>query len=192
MFTVIKDVLTPKEQREILETPVTYMRSCCSLQTLLHGDPAARGFIEHVSQRSKGRLDFTLTSRWYEAAMQLASFRKLHALAQDIRKQTDIKKIQIVWHVMTVEPSAETQDWHKDAPGKRFYKTIIIPLTYEPKDSGTEFLQSKRPLRIVCANPYGGAVVFDGRTVHRGSCHKCSHTRVFLYAAVFSGSDPNT
>ena len=47
------------------------------------------------------------------------------------------------------------------------------------------------PPFVKIVNPYGGAVIFDGRTVHRGCHHPGTRRRMYLYAAIFTGSDPN-
>ena len=117
------------------------------------------------------------------------AFRGAHAIAEDV-KQTGAG-CRVVWHAMRVAPGPEgrvDQQLHVDDDGERerSYYTLLMPLTCYEGEGGTWF----SALEEVVA-PYGGAVVFDGGVLHKGTGNHSEHARVFLYAAIFSGNDEN-
>jgi hypothetical protein len=96
------------------------------------------------------------------------------------------------WHLFVVDTGAPAQDWHRDAPRNRCYTTHLIALTHDPPDSGTEFSSKMDGAsRCFILNEPGAIVSFSGRTIHRGTAHHGDAPRKFLYAAVYSGVDPN-
>jgi len=68
---------------------------------------------------------------------------------------------------------------------------LLFPLTKDPPSAGrTEFFHGQdQPAAPVGV---GDCLCFDGRRRHRGMRNNArSHVRVFLYIAVYSGTDYN-
>lgn len=77
-----------------------------------------------------------------------------------------------------------------DSARSWFYFTLLMPLTKDPPSAGrTEFFhpEDQPPVPVV-----GDCLCFDGRRRHRGQRNGAkTHVRVFLYIAVYSGTDFN-
>jgi hypothetical protein len=192
---VRREVLVGEEVRQLLHTEVISGRARAALWDLANSATKSV-FSKDIHDRMNGRVDRELSGAWARAArQQLPSFAKVEAAIADMsRKGSGYGRMQIAWHVMTVHPGALLQEWHRDAPHKKGYKTFIIALTQDPAGSGTEFpvKQAGGEERTVVINQYGGVVAFTGGASHRGTAHTHTCARVFLYAAMFCGDDPNT
>jgi hypothetical protein len=183
-------LLSPGELRELLEAAVVpYARGKpVSLLDIASG-ACANAFVEHATPRGAGRVDIALTPAWARSAVRLRAFGKIASLVDVVTQERT--NLRVGWHLMVVAPGACAQGWHADAPGKRFYRTLLVPLTCDHPTAGTEFVTGMATTRLV--NPYGGALLFDGSVVHRGCGNPPGQSRrLFLYAAIFSGVDPNT
>ena len=94
---------------------------------------------------------------------------------------------------MRVGGRSAAQDAHLDAGGRdapRVYLTLLVPLNHHPGSGGTEF-PGHPELDGRVLSPLGGAVAFGGRVLHRGAANDSQEDRLFLYAAVHTGGDPN-
>lgn len=102
-------------------------------------------------------------------------------------------KAALLWdsHLVLVLPGAPPQWYHVDSSRSWFYFTLIFPLTKDPEKAGrTQFLENKDQPSVPVG--VGDVLVFDGKRKHRGSGNETrNHVRVFLYIAVYSGTDFN-
>lgn len=189
-FLLFPSLLSPREVALLLQSPVR-KESGASLLDIVTSPSSNYAFLDHATERGKGRVDFALNRNWErEASSSLTQFRKVKNVVRRIAEGKQSKSVSVQWHVMVVSPGAKEQEWHKDAPGKRVYSTFLLPLTRDPPSSGTEFKGRGRGKTEV-ANPFGGGILFDGKVAHRGTSHPGPEERIFLYAAIFAGSDPN-
>ena len=99
-------------------------------------------------------------------------------------------RAKVDWHVQVVYPGSPDQPVHvddsNDRGGGRCYYTMIVPLVDDPKAGGTYF-----PSLDYVFTSYGGLLVFRGDVAHAGVGNRSSNDRYFLYAAVYTGKDPN-
>ena len=73
-FKLYRDVLTPKEVRELLQTPLGLSpRTSASLLDIASGR-LANACVEHTTERGRGRVDVALTPSWARSAASLPSF----------------------------------------------------------------------------------------------------------------------
>lgn len=182
-------LLSAGELRELLEAAVVpYARGKpVSLLEIASG-ACTNAFVEHATPRGTGRVDIALTPAWVRSAVRLPAFAKIASLVDVVTQERN--NLRVGWHLMVVAPGARAQGWHTDAPAKRFYRTLLVPLTRDHPTAGTEFVTA---MTTTVVNPYGGALLFDGSVVHRGCGNPPGQScRLFLYAAIFSGVDPNT
>lgn len=145
-------------------------------------------FSSQTDPRGYGRIDRTLSSAWVGAARrQIAGFHRVAEAVDAIALETQ-RAVSTGWHLMIVAPGAEPQAWHRDAYKKKVYLTCIFALTEDGDASGTEF---KVGNSTHIENHHGGLVVFSGGTLHRGTAHHGPQNRIFLYAVIHTGNDPN-
>jgi hypothetical protein len=161
--------------------------------TLTHRGNASRFVLDAVPREHKTRWDITLSSKWVEEMIKINSaFAYAVELADGVRKHMGgpaCKKANIVWHAQIVHPNSPNQALHMDDDVKhkrRYYYTLIIPLTNDHQAGGT-FV----PLLNKTFASFGGAIVFDGAVEHAGMGNKTNNDRIFLYAAIFTGYDRN-
>lgn len=189
------DVLTPSEAESLLIRPVPLGTTQASITDLL-ADPLRRPVADAV-ERGKGRLDITLGLDWTESAERhLPGFRKVVALIDAFRREHEsrCRGAKLRWHAMRVQPRASAQGWHMDSGGHRgAYFTFLVPLTRDPDGSGTEFPVCDGAVMTGTrvANTLGDVHGFSGDQWHRGTSHRGPTARVFLYAALYRGRDPN-
>jgi ectoine hydroxylase-related dioxygenase (phytanoyl-CoA dioxygenase family) len=78
--------------------------------------------------------------------------------------------------------------WHYDNDSAVFFLTMLLPLTEPVADCGrTEFHEEEEPM---CVSPRS-ALLFDGKTLHRGTANNSNAQRIFAYIAVTSERDAN-
>ena len=163
------------------------------------------------------KMDYFLHKRNYEYWLEKAvpTFSdKIHDLIAYIveanttcKKHSKKKELNIEYHLMHTESSdkSKPQELHVDAPDKKCYYTIIIPLTNDNQDvekekyTGTHFCQNfntytastKEEYTDRCVNLYRGAVIFKGDVEHYGLPNLTGKKRIFLFIVVYTGKDPN-
>lgn len=187
--SVRRGVLSRADTAELLRVTVRSGRHAFSASTAL-SRPNRSLFVLDICARGEKRRDVLLSGAWERAMVRsCAPFAKLSA---SLRPGTPVRSLQMDWHLFVVESGAPAQDWHRDAPRSRRYRTHLVALTHDPPDSGTEFCSTAGGVeRCFILNELGGIVSFSGRSVHRGTAHRGAAPRLFLYAVVYSGADPN-
>lgn len=142
-------------------------------------------------REQKTRWDIKLTDKWVEEMRRTnGAMRTAYDIATSVKiMNPKCKRAKIDWHVMIVHPKSPDQALHIDDVGRggsRCYYTLIIPLTSDPRAGGTYFPSLKRTFTY-----YGGYVLFDGKIEHAGIGNKSDKDRLFLYAAIYTGTDKN-
>ena len=143
-----------------------------------------------VMPRGPGRFDVALAAvvTTHPAARAIENLACAHARRLRLTRPP-ITRL----HLMIVQPGATAQPWHCDGGARsgRGYATLIVPLTRDPRGSGTEFRGAGSPGGTVLLGEFGGAYCFDGGVAHRGSAHAGSAPRLFMFAVLCAGEDPN-
>lgn len=191
-FTIFSEVLSDRELRDLFEIRTGPLHTSVSIEDIVCGHSSPM-FVKHRTPRGHGRVDIALTPSWARLARRtVPPFAKVAGIVEEMAAKSSSAKTRIQWHLMVVSSGAAAQEWHQDAPGNKVYITFLLPLTHDVPGSGTEFeTKTKGKASTIIFNSFGSACAFDGRTVHRGTSHTGTQDRVFLYAAVFTGSDPN-
>lgn len=180
------NVFETHEIEELLSHCLYTRRTRFSLSTFSK-NISVTPFVRAVSPRGPGRIDVTFSSLWTTSMFKTcAVFERLKRIVESASPCAT----RCDWHLMIVENGAPEQDWHNDAHSNKFYRTFIIPLSKDDPFSGTEFCNESGSTFLY--NEYGGIMSFSGKVVHRGTCHNGLRPRLFLYAAVYTGTDPNS
>ena len=155
---------------------------------LLIGDSRFSG-KEDVVERSRGRLDFSLSDALYKRLVSAGERAKMEEeIATTARLASYSGRLHHSFHVMVVEPGAVDQAWHYDNDSAVFFLTMLLPLTEPTPDCGrTEFFEETAPLVGVV----GSSIVFDGKQLHRGTANLSQKRRIFAYLVATSESDAN-
>lgn len=154
-------------------------------------------YIAEISSRcdSAGppqRLDLCLTPSGVNSLLPPEAIQAVDAIVYGLKRAL-LFKGRVTWdsHLVLVLPGAPPQKYHVDSSRSWFYFTLIFPLTKDPEKAGrTQFHESKDQPEVPVG--VGDVLVFDGKRKHRGSGNETkNHVRVFLYIAVYSGTDWN-
>ncbi|GAB5032707.1 Hypothetical protein NocV09_01001540 [Nannochloropsis oceanica] len=170
------------------------------IQTLFESEHATQvkhPYIAEISSRCDSggppqRLDLRLTSSGVQCLLTPTAILGVEAIIFSLKEALQFAgKVQWDTHLVLVLPGAPEQKFHVDSSRSWFYFTLIFPLSKDPPKAGkTEFWDKKD--QPVVPVERGDVLVFDGRRKHRGSANATSrHVRVFLYIAVYSGTDWN-
>ena len=162
-----------------------------------HATQVKHPYIDEISSRcdSAGppqRLDLRLTSSGVQSLLTPTAIQGVETIVFSLKEALQFTgKVQWDTHLVLVLPGAPEQKFHVDSSRSWFYFTLIFPLSKDPPKAGkTEFWDKKD--QPVVPVERGDVLVFDGRRQHRGSANATAkHVRVFLYIAVYSGTDWN-
>lgn len=180
------------------QTSFSLLDLCSIAETTSDGRPKgnASAFIVTESggvtpREQRTRWDIKLTEKWVDEMRRAnRAMRIAYDIATSVRSMNPrCKRAKIGWHVMIVHPKSPDQVLHIDDDGQggsRCYYTLIIPLTSDPRAGGTYFPNLKRIF-----THYGGYVLFDGKVEHAGIGNRSNSDRLFLYAAIYTGTDEN-
>jgi ectoine hydroxylase-related dioxygenase (phytanoyl-CoA dioxygenase family) len=162
-----------------------------------HATQVKHPYIAEISSRcdSAGppqRLDFRLTSSGVQSLLTPVAIQGVEAIVFSLKEALQFTgKVQWDTHLVLVLPGAPEQKFHVDSSRSWFYFTLIFPLSKDPPKAGKTEFWNKTDQPVVPAER-GDVLVFDGRRKHRGSANATAkHVRVFLYIAVYSGTDWN-
>lgn len=135
-----------------------------------------------LPRERRTRWDLKLTPRWVsEMRSSNPAFDTACAITESIECGVNVD-----WHVQLVFPGSPDQVVHADHQRAKCYYTVLVPLVDNPRAGGTFFPKLDRTFAS-----YGSAVVFDGTVEHAGLGNRSQQYRYFLYAAVYTGRDPN-
>lgn len=189
------DLFSSDDVRSLLDEPVhgRYVSLRAALTKVADGVRLGKatgvvaGYGTRWTARNPMRWDITLSNAWVDEARKTnGSFAKADANARSVRKMRGCGRAKVVWHAMLVRPGSPSQEDHVDAPGGKCYYTYVVPLEGRANGGGTFF-----PHMGLAFQQVGGAVLFRGDVLHRGLGNQSTEDRVFLYAAIFAGEDPN-
>lgn len=138
------------------------------------------------------RLDLALSPSGVHALLTPPAIAAVEAIVWGLKHALQFTG-KVTWdsHLVIVLPGAPEQRFHVDSARSWFYFTLLMPLTKDPPSAGrTEFFHSEDQPPVPVG--VGDCLCFDGRRRHRGQRNGArSHVRVFLYIAVYSGTDYN-
>lgn len=192
------------EDKDVSQSPHSKVGSRqVSLLDMIHKaekqQPAGR-YSKEYKWRPDGRLDLTLSSSWQSDILSQQTPTPLSTLIQGATSiltsfqssYPQCKKATYEWHLMYVPPGAKGQQDHMDHHKKKCYYTFILPLTEDEAGMGTDIvLPGEKETKREIVNVYRGMYGFSGDVVHRGTGNPTSKVRIFLYAALFTGTDHN-
>ena len=191
-----------------------------TIRVLLNGTPQSQDETSSNGKRQRSTSDWIGARRvlgkpslWIEDRIERSAGRvdlvapKLLDLLHESEKEFLMKQVQIRYrnagwdgdvslkfHLMIVQPGAQCQVYHVDEDNATVYYTFILPLTKPSALSGrTQFAyaqwsaDSKIPEMI----PKGSCLVFDGKTMHRGTANKSNIDRIFAFVVASSSPDMN-
>lgn len=146
------------------------------------------GYGQHWTARNPFRWDATLSQQWILTAYNSnPAFRLASEQVHGARAALGCPSARITWHAMLVRPGSPDQEVHIDGTGRgKCYYTYVVPLMQSPEGGGTYFPEAGLTFRSV-----GRAILFGGDVHHKGLGNRSAHDRIFLYAAMHSGPDPN-
>lgn len=196
---VFKNKITP-EQIQMLITEITNIREyvMAKLKTL----PRPLRTYSDIAERELGRLDYRcgFTADIFEDVA-----RPIHQLIKNMSPTIDFRSY---WGAIPSLSHSGPTDLHRDVypllntmEGNHldnldinlppYYFTVLIPLVQITKENGpTEFIEgshrkpivdeSKETIYAPLLSP-GDFVIFEGRTLHRGSANNSDHERLVAY-----------
>ena len=142
-------------------------------------------FFTECIPRDPYRLDFTFNDYCIEMMVkENKTFKYIYDEVLLFRHEK-CKCANIYWHLVVVKSGAVDQENHCDAPNKNCYYTIIIPLTNDINSGGTVFPHMDNN------KEFKDFIVFDGKLPHYGTGNRSNKARLFMYAVLTSGEDPN-
>jgi hypothetical protein len=188
------DIFSPADLNALLYATLHSVSLHETLRRVADREPLGRAtaviadYGTRWTARNNSRWDISLSEGWVRTAAKAnPAFQIADANARAVRKtMPGCKSAKVHWHAMLVRPGSPDQDVHDDAAGKKCYYTYIVPLTSAPRSGGTYF-----PGMNLTFQSFGGAVLFGGDVLHKGLGNHSQSERVFLFAAIYTGRDPN-